>query len=437
MGRGIVLVTDEPVGPLDGRAMGDLLRAAGVPDDEIRRARDTRHLELLAVEHLVQPEPPEHDLTEVADATDLDPLLIVQLWRSLGFAEPRAGDRIFTDVDVEMLRTVGQFVAMGVLDDQITVQMARVIGSSLARVAGALVDSIDRTDPDEVGRDADDFAAIAPVLLPTLLQVMDFVWRRHVQAAARARILRERGTDRPEGQVVGFADLVGFTALSQQITAHELATVVDRFEAIAYDAVGQLGGRVIKMIGDEVMFSVPDERSAAEIALALAETYREDDELSDVRVGLAAGPVLVREADVFGPVVNRASRIVNLAFPGTVVCSGELHDALVDDPGFAWRSIGARNLKDIGRTPLFVLRRADDEPLPRDKRQEAEARRAERREARVGELAARRRSRRGEGGDAETDGAETDDVQADDAGPVEGEDGGDPRGAGKHRRSRG
>ena len=68
-------------------------------------------------------------------------------------------------------------------------------------------------------------------------------------------------------------------ALSQQIDAHELAGVVDRFETIAYDTVNRLGGRVVKMIGDEVMFSVPDEASAVEIALSLSETYRDDDEL--------------------------------------------------------------------------------------------------------------------------------------------------------------
>ncbi len=199
--------------------------------------------------------------------------------------------------------------------------------------------------------------------------------------------------------MVGFADLVGFTALSQQVSAHELASVVDRFEAIAYETVSLLGGRVVKMIGDEVMFSVPDERSAAEVALTLSESYRDDDELSDVRVGLAAGPVVVREADLFGPVVNRASRIVNIAFPGTVVCSAELRDALADDPAFVWKPIGQRNLKDIGKVPLFVLRREAEPDRDRTSREQAQARRSERREARVSEIAVRRRERRERNGE--------------------------------------
>ncbi len=396
------------LGPaLDAGDMTDLLRTAGLDDDEIEQAREDRHLELLAIEHLVVPEPAEYDLEAMAEASGLTTEQITRLWRSLGFAEPQPGDHLFTDVDVEMLRTIGQLLAMGWIDDELTVQMARVIGSSLARVATALIDSIDPEEP-RVGlanrpQNDEGFAAIAPLLLPMLLQVMDYVWRRHVQAEARARMAREQAEGDPDHRIIGFADLVGFTALSQQIDAHELAAVVDRFETIAYDTVNRLGGRVVKMIGDEVLFAVPDEASAIEIALSLAETYRDDDELSDVRVGLAAGPVLQREADVYGPVVNRASRIVNIAFPGSVVASAEIEESLHDLEGVAWKSIGTRNLKDIGKVQLYVVRRSTEVERPKSSRQEAEARRAERREARVTELEDRRRDRRAKRAASEDD----------------------------------
>jgi adenylate cyclase len=384
---------------LDAGAMTDLLRAAGMTAEQIEDARAHRHLELLAIEHLVLPDPAHHDVAAVVEATGLTEAQVAQLWRSLGFAEPQPGDRLFTDVDVEMLRTIGQLVAMGWIDEQLTVQMARVIGSSLARIASALIDSVDPAEPspnrpapsDELD---DGFAAIAPLLLPMLLQVMDYVWRRHVQAEARARMTREHAEGDPDHRVVGFADLVGFTSLSQQVAAHELATVVDRFETIAYDTVHRSGGRVVKMIGDEVMFSLPDEESALEVALSLAETYAEDDELSDVRVGLAAGPVLQREADLYGPVVNRASRIVNIAFPGSVVVSAEICEALGDAEGVSFKSIGSRNLKDIGKVPLFVARRPTAATRAKSSREVLESRRASRREARVDELEARRSERR-------------------------------------------
>lgn len=403
-------------GPIEPGAMTDLLRSAGMDDEQIADAREHRHLELLAIEHLVLPDATVHDIHHVAEAAGITVDQITRMWRSLGFVEPQPGDEIFTDVDIEMLRTIGQLEAMGWIDDELILQMARVIGSSLSRVATALIDSIDPADGARaLGPDADPetdegFASVAPLLLPMLLQVMDYVWRRHVQAEARARMAREHAEGDPDHRVVGFADLVGFTALSQQVDAHELADVVDRFETIAYDTVNRLGGRVVKMIGDEVMFSVPDEAAAVEIALSLAETYRDDDELSDVRVGLASGPVLQREADLYGPVVNRASRIVNIAFPGSVVCADEVLQVLGDDAAIVAKSIGSRNLKDIGKVQLFVIRRAESEVQPKSSRQEAEARRAERREARVAEIEARRADRRarrragtpgGDTGDAE------------------------------------
>ena len=122
---------------------------------------------------------------------------------------------------------------------------------------------------------------------------------------------------------VGFADMVGFTMLSQHLGDEELAAVVSRFEELAHDTVVALGGRVVKMIGDEVMFVVPTATGAAQIGLSLAEAYAGDELLSDVRVALAIGPVLVQDGDFYGPVVNLASRLVGVANPGTVLVSDE------------------------------------------------------------------------------------------------------------------
>ena len=121
-------------------------------------------------------------------------------------------------------------------------------------------------------------------------RIIEYAWRRHMQVAARRRMVREAGSSGETQVTVGFADLVGFTALSQQVDAHELAAIVDRFESTAYDVVGLLGGRVVKMIGDEVMFTVDSTDIGMEIALSLAEAYHDDESLSDVRVGLACGP---------------------------------------------------------------------------------------------------------------------------------------------------
>ena len=117
------------------------------------------------------------------------------------------------------------------------------------------------------------------------------------------------------------------------------------------------------MIGDEVMFVVDNVADAARIGLALADAYADDDLLSDVRVGLACGPVLLRDGDYFGPTVNLAHRIVNIANPGTVLMSDEFHAALVEQaPGeFTGQSLRPRLLKDLGRVQLWWCGRAGQE----------------------------------------------------------------------------
>ena len=116
-------------------------------------------------------------------------------------------------------------------------------------------------------------------------------------------------------------------------------------------------GRVVKMIGDEVMFVAEGVQSGAELALALAEAYRNEPGCRTCAWAWPAGPVLEREGDVYGPVVNLASRIVGIAYPATVVVAGDVHHALADDPRFTFRPIRPHYLKDIGRVAPV-----DDEP---------------------------------------------------------------------------
>ena len=97
---------------------------------------------------------------------------------------------------------------------------------------------------------------------------------------------------------------------------------------MARDTVTSLGGRVVKMIGDEAMFVVNTAADAARIGLTLAEAYADDELLSDVRVALSVGPVLHQDGDYYGPVVNVASRLVGIANPGTVLMTDEFYKAI-------------------------------------------------------------------------------------------------------------
>jgi adenylate cyclase len=341
----------------------ELVAALGVSENEIDKADADGTLGLLAIDHLILADQnPRFTQQEVESITGLD-RESARFWRALGFPDPGPNDRLFSDFDVEMLKLVHQLVEIGLIEHDEALQMTRVIGSSMARIASAQIDAIENKVDEPTFVDGTEPAVLrARFLIPAMPQILEYTWKRHLQSAARRRMVRETGA--AEGgysQAVGFADLVGFTALSQQLTDHELAIIVDRFEATAYDIIGALGGRVIKMIGDEVMFAVDDVDKGLEIALSLAEAYHDDESLSDVRVGLACGPVLEREGDLFGPVVNLASRIVSIAYAGSVVVAAEVHDALAEDEGVRWKSLRTRQLKDIGRVQLWAARRVGDD----------------------------------------------------------------------------
>lgn len=345
------------------QSVREMLFARGLSAEEVAAAEHEGTLPLLAVERLVVPETTLYDVATVAERTGLAAEVVLQIWRTLGYPEPRPDEVAFSDTDVEILTEVGRLMAGDLAPPGLVLQMSRVIGSSMARIASAQVDVIGALAPGSprsslVGRELTDerIVVAAQELLPIVPSVLTATWRRHLRAAIRRRLsIAETG----EGQlgVVGFADLVGFTALSQQVADDELAAIVDQFEDLAYDVVTAHGGRVVKMIGDEVMFTVDAPEAAAEVALALSEGTRGAEELSDLRVGMAFGPLLEREGDLFGPVVNLASRIAAIALPGSVVIDEGLHDRLVGGEGYRLRSLRPRYLKDIGRVRLWALRR--------------------------------------------------------------------------------
>ncbi len=344
------------------RTLAELVTALGIPEDEAHRAAEAGTLGMLVISRFIFPGEGRYTQAEMAELTGMGDDAR-RYWHALGFPDPPPDERAFTDADLDVLKIVGQMIELRLVESDVALQMARVIGASMARVAAAQLEAIegrlddDLSDPEHTG--AEPAVLRAGLLQTTVPQILEYAWRRHMQASATNRIMRE-GDFEGAGIVVGFADLVGFTALAQQVDEHELAAVVERFERTAYDIVGGHGGRVVKMIGDEVMFAVPDPLAGLETALALAETFHRDDALSDVRVGLALGPVLAREGDLYGPTVNLASRIVALAFAGSVVTGSNLREALADVEGFRWKSLRTRQLRGIGRVQMWAVRRASE-----------------------------------------------------------------------------
>jgi adenylate cyclase len=284
-----------------------------------------------------------------------------RLWQALGFPPVADDERVFTQADVDILRTVRELIELEDTDATTVVQLARVTGQALARIADAQVtaaaDRLARLRTADASADdlASVLAARIATLAPRLEELLGHVWRRHLLAALLRLAATPAAADR--AQVVGFADLVGFTSMSRALDARELATMVDRFEAIAYAQIPERGGRVVKTIGDAVMFSADEPVAAAEIALGLVEAHVRDAALPDARAALASGPTLAWEGDLFGPTVNLASRLVNLARPRTVLVAEDLGHVLREHPAFTVRALRTVRLQGIGRVRPWVVRR--------------------------------------------------------------------------------
>jgi adenylate cyclase len=369
-------IDDPGAGAFDATEARTFLRAKGLSIDEIDQAEADGTLHLLVLDWLALPKQPKYTQAQVAEQAGLSLEEAKRFWRALGFPDVAPDEVTFTDHDLNALTTVTGLIHLGMTDVDVALQLARVIGQSMARIADAT------PRPPLTARDSARFAELFAITggatLDGQAKLLDYVWRRHLQQSLRRHAIRRTDTPGQTVLAVGFADLVGFTALSQQLSEAALAEVVTRFEALAYDTVAAGGGRVVKMIGDEVMFVAPDVVAAARIALSLSDAYGGDEQLSDVRVGLACGPVLAREGDYYGPVVNLASRIVNIARPGSVLVSEDVVHALTDHPAFSCRALRSRYLKDLGRVPLSVLEWSDEMLEPEDGRSRGRARRVRR-----------------------------------------------------------
>lgn len=247
-----------------------------------------------------------------------------KFWRALGFANVADDAVEFTDSDVEALRTLLGMVSRGLYDEGHVLLMARSLGRATARLAESQAE-LGAEELDQAGVPLADrpraWTRRARRVVPDLEKLLVYAWRRQLAAAAGRMVEQEKTAVR---LAVGFADLVGFTRLSRQISEIELAALVDEFEGRSADVVTSTGGRVIKTLGDSVLFVSGKAHDAAEIALRLLAAHAKVRGMPELRVGLAVGPVIGRMGDVFGTTVNLASRLTALAHPGTILADPDI-----------------------------------------------------------------------------------------------------------------
>jgi adenylate cyclase len=116
-----------------------------------------------------------------------------------------------------------------------------------------------------------------------------------------------------------FADLAGFTALTEARGDAHAAEVVGRFRGLVRGLLDHCQARSARWVGDAVLLSVADAADGVRLALAIVERAAARADLPPVRVGVHTGTAVRRGGDWFGSGVNVAARTADRAAPGQVV----------------------------------------------------------------------------------------------------------------------
>jgi class 3 adenylate cyclase len=283
---------------------------------------------------------------EVATAVGMEPSLLNDVRRAAGLSPVQFDEAGLVDDDVRMLELfhlADSFFSRGEL-----LRLATVMGSAMRRIADAAGEMFlrDVEAPLKVGDGPHDLEMAKANLAATELAraatgVFAPMFLAHLEISTQRTRAARRNSENYETVplAVGFVDLSGFTQVSRGLTATALRDLIVDFEARANTVVGDHDGRIVKLIGDEVMFSAIDSSAGCSIALALTAAAPAG---TQARGGVAYGPVIASGGDLYGPIVNLASRLADIAVPGEVLVNDAIAGTVTDH---AFEPAGRRQLK--------------------------------------------------------------------------------------------
>jgi adenylate cyclase len=339
------------------------LRERGHSLAELREAAEAGRLAYGYLEELFPAPQRTRTLAEAAEECGLETALIERIWTAAGFSHESL-DQIGEE-DMQLLRYMAAVLEAG-FPLVAFLQLVRVYGQAMAQIADAEVKLFHLYVHEPLMREglpglrmAEEMSGLAAELLPLASPIMDRVHQRALQHFVEQDVvghLEAEGGELGRLRVaIAFADLAGYTRLTEEAGEEEAVDVVERFVEAVEETLPD-DARVIKTIGDEVMVAGADPAALVDWAVGFQVLHEGRRPLP--RIGIHAGLALYRDGDYYGRSVNLAARVGTRAAGGEVLVTRPVVDAA--GPHLAFEEIGEVKLKGFREaTALFLARRRE------------------------------------------------------------------------------
>jgi adenylate cyclase len=360
------IVPGDPDAPLEPGAAAHArvvarLRERGHTLAQIKEATATGKLAFSYIEDLLPAAEAVFTLEDAARETGLEPALIERIYSTVGWSQ--AALESISEDDLQFLRYAAAVLGAG-FPLIAFLQLVRVFGQAMAQIADAEVRLFHLYVHEPLMRDgvpgwemAEEMEGLARELLPLASPIMDHVHGRFLAHFVEQDVIGHMETDLGDGRLdlgrlrvaIAFADLAGYTRLTEEVGDEEAVGFVERFvENVEHTLPDD--ARVIKTIGDEVMVVGSDPAALVDWAVGF-QTLVAERPLP--RIGIHFGETLYRDGDYFGREVNQASRVAARAAGGEVVVTRPVVEHA--GPHLDIRRIGEVRLKGFSEpTELFL-----------------------------------------------------------------------------------
>ncbi len=315
---------------------------------------------------------PSLSVGELAERAGVSEEFARTFWKAMGFPSAPSGEPLFVDADADALSAVGEVVGKGIIDTYTAISLLRAQSHTTDRLVlwqtEAIVEHVARA------LQLDDTSARlvvldhAELMVDLLVDQVAYAWRRQLAAllsrmdaeVSQSHAANEAPWIMPLNRGIGFVDMVAYTRRSAELGSHALADLIQTFEFTARDVVTAAGARVVKTIGDAVLFVADELEVAVEVTVDLVAALADKENMLPVRAGVVWGGVLSRSGDVFGPTVNLASRLADVAPSGAVLTDAATAEQLARTPAGRRYTMVRRDdaeLQGLGTVTPIELRR--------------------------------------------------------------------------------